>query len=149
MKASQVTLPCFVSLASINHLSLPSSKERNLPYSIRKIDLFVEDVIAASALLRDAFEFAEIVAEEGFAELQGGPITLMLSKDARIPMPLSAGVTIHLEVSDVEAAAAHAKANGAETLLPIEQTPWGTTSALFRGPAGLVLDLYSESTDRG
>lgn len=112
--------------------------------ALLSLDLIVQDVVASAEMLRDAFGLAEEVIEPGFAQLSAGPVTIMLSRTAMVPMENAAGAILHLRVADPAQAAERAVAAGAEVLQPLTQTDWGTTSVLLRGPEATVIDLFSE-----
>ena len=116
--------------------------------SITKIDIFIDDVVASARLLTDVFEFEPVFVEETFAEVSSGGVSVLLSRDARIPVPRTEGLVIHVEVEDAETAARTAVARGGEVLLPTEITTWGTQSTLFRGPGATVIDLYRSIESR-
>lgn len=109
---------------------------------LRSLDIIVDDVRSAAALLRDAFGLEVIVLEDRFAELRAEPLTLMLSPDAMVSMQPARGVILHFEVPDPAAAAAHAVGAGASVLHGLTTTDWGTESVLLAGPADLVVDFY-------
>ena len=106
------------------------------------LDLIVDDVRAAAALLRDAFALEVTVLEDRFAELRADPVTLMLSPDAMVPMGPARGVILHFEVDDPAAEARRATAAGATVLQDLTRTDWGTESVLLAGPADLVIDYF-------
>lgn len=109
---------------------------------LRSVDLIVPNVREAAIFLENAFGLTASVVEDRFAELDAGSITLMLSPDAMVATEPVRGVILHLEVPDVEAAAARAKAAGAVVVQDIVTTDWGTESVMFAGPADLLVDCY-------
>lgn len=113
--------------------------------SIRKIDIFVDNVVESATLLRDVFEFSPVYIDDNFAELSVGDASVLISRDARIPVKRTQGLVIHVEVADAAIAAREATERGGEVLLPTETTTWGTESTLFRGPGGTVIDLYRDA----
>jgi predicted enzyme related to lactoylglutathione lyase len=116
---------------------------------LNQIDLIVRDVPGAAAFLRDALGLTLRVNEERYAELVAGPMTIMLSPDAMVPMKGAGGVILHFQVEDVAAACGRAQEHGAAVLLPPTRTDWGTESALIAGPEGVVIDLYRPATAPG
>jgi predicted enzyme related to lactoylglutathione lyase len=109
--------------------------------AIVSLDLIVRDVPAAAAFFRDVVGLPLRVSEPRFAELDAGPITLMLSPDALVPTEPGRGVILHLAVDDVQAAYAEACRRGATGLLAPTRTDWGTESAMIAGPEGIVVDF--------
>lgn len=109
---------------------------------LTSIDVIVDDVRSAAALLHDAFGLEVNLVEDRFAELRADPLILMLSPDAMVPMLTARGVILHLEVEDPRARAARAVAAGATVLQDFTVTDWGTESVLLAGPAALVIDFY-------
>lgn len=109
--------------------------------AIVSLDLVVRDVPAAAAFFRDVVGLPLRVNEPRFAELDAGPITLMLSPDALVPTEPARGVILHLAVDDVHAAYDEACRRGAVGLLAPTRTDWGTESAMVAGPEGIVIDF--------
>lgn len=113
--------------------------------SLNQIDIIVPDVLEAARLLVDAFGARARVQEPEFAEVELGGLILMFSRTALVPMRFAAGLILHLEVEDPQAAAEHAQAHGARILHPLTETDWGTCSVLMSGPAETVIDLFREN----
>jgi predicted enzyme related to lactoylglutathione lyase len=109
---------------------------------LNALDLIVEDVPAAAAFFRDALGLGVAEHGERFAEVEAGPVRIMLSPDAMVPMARAAGVILHFEVEDVGVAVERARAAGARVLLGPMRTDWGWESALVAGPGETVVDLY-------
>ncbi|MGB9752082.1 MAG: lactoylglutathione lyase [Roseiflexus castenholzii] len=107
-----------------------------------QIDLIVCDVPAATAFFRDVVGLTVRVEDAHFAELDGGAITIMLSPDALVPTREAAGVILHIQVDDVEAALDHARRSGATVVLEPTHTDWGAESAMIAGPEGIIVDFY-------
>jgi uncharacterized glyoxalase superfamily protein PhnB len=112
---------------------------------LTSLDVIVDDVRSAAALLRDAFGFEVNVLDDRFAELRADPLILMLSPDAMVPMETARGVILHLRVDDPRARAARAVAAGATVLQEFTVTDWLTESVLLAGPAELVIDFYRDA----
>lgn len=106
------------------------------------IDLIVEDVPAATTFFREVLGLAVVMEDERFAELDGDGVKILLSPDALVPTRPAAGVILHFQVDDVEAAAAAARDRGATILKDVSMTDWGWESALIAGPGEIVVDLY-------
>src|SRR5581483_3277974 len=98
------------------------------------LDVIVKNVPAAAAFFRDVVGLTLRVNEERYAELDAGPVTLMLSPDAMVPMKQAAGVILHFQVEDVAQALEKARSKGAKVLLEVTRTDWGTESAMIAGP---------------
>lgn len=131
----------------------------NVPQSVRQLRLVVEtdDVEAAAAFYRDALGMTESSAFQGAADarivmLDAGRATLELVNTAQRRMiddVEAAGnrsdvLRVALEVGDVHAATASARAAGAEELAPPTVTPWQSVNARLRAPAGLQITLFQE-----
>lgn len=97
---------------------------------------------AAAAFFRDVLGLTLRVNEERFAELDAGPVTIMLSPDALVPVKPAAGTILHFRVADVAEALERARGRGAPVLLEPTRTDWGTESALIAGPGDIVIDFY-------
>ncbi|MCU0492176.1 MAG: VOC family protein [Chloroflexaceae bacterium] len=110
--------------------------------SLNTIDLVVRDVPAAAAFFRDVVGLTLRFAEERFAELDGGGVTIMLTPDALVPTRPAAGIILHFQVDDVAAALEQARSQGAQVLRDPFTTDWGWESALIAGPEEVVVDLY-------
>ncbi len=96
--------------------------------AVTAIDLHVDDVPAATSLLSRA-------------ELDGGGLRIMLSREAMVPWGSTDGVILHHYVDNVAAAVLKAVEAGAELLAGPLRTDWGTEAAYLRGPGGLVVDV--------
>lgn len=112
--------------------------------TLTSIDLIVPDVPAATRFFAEVVGLVATVAEERFAEIPAGAVTLMLSPDAMVTMGNARGVILHVAVDDVAAAADRARAAGATILQQPMTTDWGWESCLIAGPAELVIDLYHD-----
>ena len=99
---------------------------------------FYCDVFGAT----EKFRLNETGGRIGHAELQFGPMTLMLCDeypeyDIRQPNP-SAGtsVTLHVHVENADAVIERALAAGATLLMPAKDQFYGERSGVFRDPFG-------------
>ncbi|MGN6030533.1 MAG: VOC family protein, partial [Thermomicrobiales bacterium] len=106
--------------------------------NLNQLDVIVSDVPGATAFLAAVLGVAPAYAEERFAEFRLGMTTLMLSPDALVPMGNAAGVILHLEVADVDAALDRARAAGVTVLRETGPTDWGWESAMVAGAEGIV-----------
>lgn len=97
-----------------------------------QIDLIVRDVPAAADFLRDVVGFELEVSSDGFAQLRGGHLTMMLSREALVPTEAARGVILHVRVEDVPAALERAREHGAEVLVEPRVTDWGWELAMIR-----------------
>jgi uncharacterized glyoxalase superfamily protein PhnB len=113
--------------------------------AVTAIDLQVDDVSAAVALLSKAYGWTVTVDEPGFGELLAGDLRIMLSVDAMVPWGGTDGVILHEYVDDVPAAVERAVAAGAELVLGPVTTDWGTEAAYLRGPGNLLVDVCREA----
>jgi uncharacterized glyoxalase superfamily protein PhnB len=113
--------------------------------AVTAIDLQVDDVSAAVALLSKAYGWTVTVDEPGFGELLAGDLRIMLSVDAMVPWGGTDGVILHEYVDDVPAAVERAVAAGAELVLGPVTTDWGTEAAYLRGPGNLLVDVCRET----
>lgn len=109
--------------------------------NLNQLDLIVPDVPAATESLRAILGIEPSYAEERFAEFRFGATTLMLSPDALVPMANAAGVILHFEVPNGDAALDRARAAGAAVLRETGPTDWGWESAMVAGPEGIVIDF--------
>lgn len=114
---------------------------------LRSIDLIVEDVKAAAAVLIDVFGATTIVLEPEFAELQFDDFSIMLSRSAMVPMSKAQGIILHLQVDDPADWEQLVPKRGGRVLQSLTTTPWGTTSVLCQGPEGVIIDLYADATE--
>ncbi|WP_375426674.1 VOC family protein [uncultured Friedmanniella sp.] len=110
--------------------------------AVHSLSVIVDDVPAAAAFLQAVMGW-RIVGEvdDGFAELDTGDASVMLSATGPVPMPQVGGVILHDVVEEVDAAAARATAAGGVLLYGPVDMDFGMRSALVQGPHGLVLDL--------
>ena len=106
------------------------------------LDLIVDDVPGAAAFFRDVVGLTVRVLDPRFAEIDAGPVTLMLSPDALVPMKSARGMILHFQVDDVAEAVERARGRGATILLEPAPTDWGWESAMIAGPAEIVVDFY-------
>ena len=63
----------------------------------------------------------------------------LLSADATAPVPAE----VSIQVDDVEAAYAAARARGAEIVHPLTDEPWGVRRFFVRDPAGHVVNVLA------
>jgi uncharacterized glyoxalase superfamily protein PhnB len=113
--------------------------------AVTAIDLQVDDVSAAVALLSKAYGWTVTADEPGFGELMAGGLRIMLSVEAMVPWGGTDGVILHEYVDDVPAAVERAVAAGAELVLGPLTTDWGTEAAYLRGPGNLLVDVCREA----
>ena len=106
------------------------------------LDLIVRDVPGATRFFREVVGLSVRVEDERFAELDAGPITIMLSPDAMVPTEPARGVILHFRVEDVSRALEQATAYGATVLQDVTRTDWGWESAMIQGPEEIVVDFY-------
>ncbi len=106
------------------------------------LDLIVRDVPAAVAFFVNVVGLSVRISDENFAELESGEVTIMLSPTAMVPVKPVAGVILHLQVENVQAALDRARRFGATILMEPTVTDWGTESLMLAGPEDLVVDLY-------
>lgn len=129
------------------------------PEPVRQLRLVVEtdDVEAAAAFYRGVLGMPEQAAFQGaegarIVMLDAGRATLELVNPAQRRMidDVEAGgarsdvLRVALEVGDVHAATAAARAGGAEELAPPTVTPWRSVNSRLRAPAGLQVTLFQE-----
>lgn len=112
--------------------------------NLSTIDLIVPNVPEATRFFTEVACLDASVAEERFAEIPAGAITIMLSPDAMVPMENARGVILHFEVDDVAAAERRARNAGADILQATMTTDWGWESCLVQGPAGTVIDFFKK-----
>lgn len=106
------------------------------------LDLIVSDVPGATAFFRDVLGLTVRVQDTRFAEIDAGPVTIMLSPEALVPTTPAAGAILHFQVEDVAAAIERARSRGAKVLLEPTRTDWGWESAMIAGPEESIIDLY-------
>ena len=111
--------------------------------SVHSISVIVEDVAAAAKFLISTMGW-RVAGEtyDGFAELDTGGLTVMLSRTGPVAMPVVAGVILHHLVEDVDAAVERARQAGAVVVHGPIDMDFGMRSAILQGPGGLMLDLY-------
>ena len=107
------------------------------------IMLGVEDVTQSLAFYRDQLGLTIQMQFEGFAFLDGGGITLVLSTGLKTAMKLGPGATeIVFSVESVRTACEGLKANGVTFLTeprPVSGPMW---AANFHDPDGHLLSVY-------
>lgn len=106
------------------------------------LDLIVSDVPGATAFFRDVLGLTVRVQDTRFAEIDAGPVTIMLNPEALVPTTPAAGTILHFQVEDVAAAIERARSRGAKVLLEPTRTDWGWESAMIAGPEESIIDLY-------
>lgn len=91
-----------------------------------------------------------------YAELVAGPISLAFAQDAlgagNLPdgyykndlKALPAGCEIVFTTDDVDAVIKKALQEGAVTVVPAKQKPWGQTVAYVRDPEGILIEIASK-----
>lgn len=114
--------------------------------SLASIDLIFPDVPLAVRFLRDVAGLAVLQEFERFAELDAGNTRLLLSPDALVPVASAAGIILHFDEPDLEAAAGRARSFGATILRGPLRTDWGTESLLVQGPESIVVDFQHPSS---
>ncbi len=108
---------------------------------VQAIDIQVDDVWSATALLAHAYGWPILADDENFGELDAGGLRVMLSRDAMVPWGKLGGVIVHHYVDDVAGAVTQAVAAGAELLSGPLRTDWGTEAAYLKGPGQLIVDV--------
>lgn len=120
---------------------------RTLDYVI----LYVDDLEAATAFLRDAIGLPHKLTRHGYAEFASGPTKLGLLERSRASDLLgreasSAGLggEVLFLVDDVDAEAARLREAGVEALSGPADRPWGHRTLHVTGPDGIVVELAQE-----
>jgi uncharacterized glyoxalase superfamily protein PhnB len=113
--------------------------------AVTAIDLRVDDVPAATALLSRAYGWRVLTDDPEFGELDAGGLRIMLSREAMVSWGRTDGVILHHYVDDVAAAVAKAVEAGAELLTGPLHTDWGTEAAYLKGPGGLIVDVCRDA----
>ncbi len=106
------------------------------------IDLIVKDMPAATSFFQEIVGLKLKFSEERFAELEAGPMTIMLSPDAMVPVKPAAGIILHFQVESVSKALDQAIRKGATVILETTITDWGTKSAMIAGSEDIIIDFY-------
>lgn len=91
---------------------------------------------------RDVIEFTIRLANERYAGLDSGAVTIMLSSAALVLMKPADDVIVHFQVDNVADALAHTRRQGATVLLEPTSTYCGTESSMIKGRQGIVVALY-------
>ena len=113
---------------------------------VDQLDLIVSDVVASAEFLRDAVGMQLEVSSETFAQLRTGSLTVMLSREALVPVEPARGIILHVRVEDVSDALARARRHGADILIERRVTDWGWELAMIQGPDAILIDFYRISS---
>lgn len=111
--------------------------------SMRSIDLITEHVTELGAFLVAVAPVQAQHEDPAFSSYTSDGLEIMLSPSALVPTTGLGGVILHFQVEDVRAAVARAELAGHTPSWGPEKTDWGTLSALFTGPEGIVVDLFA------
>jgi catechol 2,3-dioxygenase-like lactoylglutathione lyase family enzyme len=123
---------------------------------IGAITLFVEDVPAARAFYREAFELPVHFEDDVSCVFKFGPTLvnlLALSEAPELIEPAAVGrpgdgarAMLTVEVPDVDAVVARLAARGIGLLNGPVNRPWGPRTAAFRDPDGHVWEIAGPAT---
>jgi predicted enzyme related to lactoylglutathione lyase len=123
--------------------------------------LAVEDVGAAAAFYRTAFDWALAVETPAYVEftLQGGQRIGLYEREgfgrntgrlpAKIPSGQLAPTELYFYADDLDEAIARIKRAGARELSPLTRRDWGDEAAYFADPSGNVLVLAQPAPVEG
>lgn len=110
------------------------------------IPLFtVTSLAEVKAFYTKHFAFTPAMESEAYLGLASpsGPEVAFMKVDAYAPTPCSGeGVTLCLEVADVDAEAARLAKAGLPVVVPLRDNPWGDRSVIFRDPVGIHVYVY-------
>lgn len=129
-----------------------------------RFELFVHDTGHATEFYRDVLGF-EVTAEFGaaagstYVELRNGDAIIGLQPAQALGRGVSdgdpavfrsppSGVELVLEVGDVEAYRARARASGYPVVADLEERPWGELDFRLRDPDGYYLRITSRRSPR-
>ncbi|WP_129665956.1 VOC family protein [Phytoactinopolyspora endophytica] len=113
---------------------------------------------ALSIIVDDASKAAHQVAEQfgwtlggsdfkEFADVHADGVDLWFSTSAAVPSGGIDGLTLHVFVNDVDAAADAVVSRGGTLLLGPVTQDFGMRSAIFQGPGNLMIDLCAPVSD--
>lgn len=114
--------------------------------AMKSIDLISENVQELGAFLKAVAPVEAQHEDPAFSSYISGDVEIMISPAALIPMTGLGGVILHFVVEDVRTTVSRAAEEGYTPTWGPAKTDWGTFSALFTGPEGLVVDIYSDLT---
>lgn len=115
---------------------------------LNQTDLIVTDVEEATHMIELLLDIKADFSDENFAQFTVGEHSLMLSRDALVPMDtIKSGTILHFEVEDVDDVAERMKVRRQKILNGPVNTDWGTYSLLVEGPDKVVFDFYKVNDD--
>ncbi len=109
------------------------------------VDIATEDVSGVRAFYEALFDLAPVMDQGWIVTLASGEtakVQLSIASEGGSGTPVP---DISIEVDDVDATYARAKAMGAEITYDITDEPWGDRRFFARGPAGKVLNILAHT----
>ena len=91
------------------------------------------------------FGFSPTMESDAYLGLaaKGGAEIAFMKQDTCAPATFSGeGLTLCLEVADVDAEAARLSKAGLPVVVPLRDNPWGDRSIIFRDPVGIHVYVY-------
>ncbi len=105
----------------------------------------VESLADLKAFYCGHFGFAVTMEVQGYLHLagQGGGELSFMTQDKCAPATFAGkGLTLCLEVADVDAEAARLSKANVPVVIPLKDNPWGDRSIIFRDPVGIHVYVY-------
>ena len=75
---------------------------------------------------------------------EGATLQFINPPDPNMPLCNTAGLTYNFLVSDVDAEHARLTSAGLQTVMPLEDHPWGDRGFAIQDPNGVILYFYSD-----
>lgn len=105
----------------------------------------VKSIAPLEAFYVAHFGLSVTMRTDGYLHMSGGDgaEVAFMSEDAEAPRACSGeGVTLCLEVADVDAEAARLLQAGLPIVTPLQDNPWGDRSIIVRDPVGIHVYVY-------
>jgi len=112
---------------------------------VKSIDLITDHVIELGTFLKTVAPVTAQSEEPSFSSYTSDDVEIMISPSALVPMSGLGGLILHFAVDDLDARVARLAGAGMEPVWGPQTTDWGTTSVLYAGPAGVVVDLFTQT----
>jgi len=94
------------------------------------------------------FSFTPTMESEGYLSLaasHGAEIAFMKQDTCPPALFSGEGLTLCLEVTDIDAEAARLSKAGLPVVVPLRDNPWGDRSIIFRDPVGIHVYVYQSN----
>lgn len=112
---------------------------------IHALSIIVDDPPEAAQSVATQFGWSKGDADfPGFADVLAPGINLWFSQSAPTPSGSIDGLTIHVEVDDVDSAAQAVQSRGGKLVFGPVTQDFGMRTAVFQAPGNLYIDLCKE-----